>query len=175
MSRVRVLLPLVQLIIAVALTTSNFVRADSPSNPAWRAPDRQVCDAVNAPAAVVRFGLLKALDRWAPNHVRADFVIETGVYFVLVALLWYGVSVEITRHRQSRCNLARTRTVSRALFDIFFVLFGIAVGTAGQPVRHQFMDVTAYSTFLALPYFIWAVVLVVFYGYDFCNSLFSRT
>jgi hypothetical protein len=46
----RLVLPLAQVGIAIALTSSNFVRPDSISSPSWTAPDQQFCHGLNAPA-----------------------------------------------------------------------------------------------------------------------------
>src|ERR1039458_1976830 len=94
--KLTVFLPMVQVILAICLITHNHFRAIHISHPSWEAPDIQLCDGLNAPAAEVRFWLLQGLHQYFPrDRVVVDIAMGTAVYFVLIALLWYLVSLEI--------------------------------------------------------------------------------
>lgn len=159
-NRIRLLLPLCQVVLAVALDTSNRRR---PGTSAWEAPDRQFCDALNAPAALVRYFLVAFTDRWFPSP-QTHYAVETIIYFLLVGVLWYTVSLEIGGTGRSVVTRA---TGIRLTTDVFAVAFGAALGFAGAEVRYQFgHPATTYSDLVSIPYFIWSVAIMVFYGRD---------
>jgi hypothetical protein len=165
--RLRVWLPLVQLAVAIALTTSKFLRLNRIENPSWIAPDRQICDALNAPAALVRFFLLKFAVRAFTRPSRVDFILETIVYFALVGVLWFFVAVEINARNREKLSALTAKTGIRTAADVVLIAFGAGLTVLGQLVRHQFGGIPdTYSNLIAVPYFIWAIVIVVFYGHD---------
>lgn len=164
--KLRVWLPVVQLAIAIVLITGNRLR-DRIEDPSWIKPDRQICDGLNAPASVVRFCLLRVADRELQSVAWIDFTLETIVYFALVWLLWYFVSIEVSGRNGKRPNALTRTTTMRAAIDVPLIVFGAALAVYGQLVRHQFggrPDV--YANLVSVPYFIWAIVLVTFYAYD---------
>jgi hypothetical protein len=160
--KVRVVLPIVQVLVAAALITSNFLRPDPMSNPSWRAPDWQFCAGLNAPATITRYWLEKITGLWQWGHARTDFVISTTLYFLLVWLLWYLVSIEIGGKGQS---ILTPKTRLRRVADVLAIVFGIAVGSSALPIRREFVGFT-YPHLMAMPYFIWGVVISVFYSHD---------
>lgn len=93
--KMRILLPIFQMAIALALILSNRLRPFSPASPSWTAPDRQFCDGLNAPATLIRIILIRFADILFPLNYRIEFVLETVVFVLLVGLLWYAVSIEL--------------------------------------------------------------------------------
>jgi len=170
-TRTRLALPLVQVVVAAALTMNNLLRPDRLGSPSWTAPDRQFCDGLNAPAALVRFCLIKIADRWLPGHYPIEFVLETIVYLVLVWLVWYIVSIEIGGNGQS---ILTPKTGKRNETDVLAIIFGGALGLSGLLVRRQFGYVSTYSNLVALPYFFWGATVMLFYGHDIWTS-FGKT
>ncbi len=57
-------------------------------------PDRQVCDAINAPAALARYFLIVIADKLWPHNANVEMFLETVMYFALVGLLWYLVGLK---------------------------------------------------------------------------------
>ena len=168
-SKLRVWLPTVQLAIAISLTTSNLLRQNRISNPSWIKPDKQICDGLNAPATLVRICLLKLSERLFTRVAWLDFIIETIVYLAFVALLWYFVSVEIGDRNHEKVSALTARLGPRTAVDLLLIAFGAALAVVGQLVRHQFGGTPdLYSNLLAIPYFMWAAVIAVFYGMDLC-------
>jgi hypothetical protein len=151
--------------LAIGLTMHNFRRPSSLADPAWVKPDRQLCDALNAPAALIRFGLTQ-LANGLPNRDPNHMFIETTIYFVLVGLLWYAVAIEISGRGQS--ILAR-RSGMRKSADILGIFFGVILGTV--TAISDFGGSAAYIKLAAITWFIWAVVIVSFYGHDLRASL----
>lgn len=170
-SRLRWLLPLIQVVFAVTLTMSNLSRRDSMSNPSWTAPDRQLCDGLNAPAAVLRFLLSKALDSVLSSHPVIQFVLEIILYFWLVALLWYVVSIEAVGWKTVKSSSVTRKVKARTWVDLMIVFLGIGVVFAGELVRHQFGYVSVYSNLISVPYFVWGLILMGFYGNDIWSSI----
>jgi hypothetical protein len=137
--RIRVWLPLLQLTIAVVLTTVNLLRHNSIENPSWVKPEKQICDGINAPATLVRFLLTKIGALEFPTFTRLTFVLEIMVYFVLVGLLWYVVALQVDRKTSSNESHALApSTPIRAILDVLLILFALALMVFGALVRHQF-------------------------------------
>lgn len=59
LKRLRFMLPIVQLAIAIALTMHSFQRQDTFEDPAWVRPDIQLRDALNLPTVAIRYFLLR--------------------------------------------------------------------------------------------------------------------
>jgi hypothetical protein len=173
--RLRVWLPLAQLAAAIALTGSNFLRRDRIENPSWTALDRQVCDGLNAPAALIRFCMLKVVHLRAPYLFWPDFILETVLYFGLIGLLWYFVAVEISERSREKLSALTSKTGMRTASDVVLIAFGAGLAGFGQLVRHQFGGVPdTHSNLIAVPYFVWAIALIVFYGHDLWTYQNSR-
>jgi hypothetical protein len=165
---VRVWLPLGQLAITGALTVSNLLRPDSLSNPSWVYPDKQFCDGLNAPASLVRYFIEKATDKWFPSFLWFNFILSFVVYFGVVALTWYFLGAEIDGRSPDRVSVLTPKTYVRSLADALLVLMGTTLAVLGQLVRHQFGgQPSTYSNLVSVPYFVWATILIAFYGHDF--------
>lgn len=171
----RLWLPIVQVLLAVTLTGSNFIRQHSTQTASWRDPDRQFCDALNAPAALVRFFLLKGVDYWLPNHSWIDFSIETIVYFGLVGLLWYSVGIELGGSEGRKPSALVSRIRLGGLADAVLVCFGLCIALTSLLVLRQFGAVTSYPIILSIPYFVWGAALVLFYARDLKKRLTGAT
>lgn len=164
-SKLRFVLPVVQMVLAIGLTMHNFGRPSSFENPAWTKPDRQLCDALNAPAALVRYGLTlvaNGLPNRDPNHM----LIETTIYFALVGLLWYAVAIEISGRGQS---VLTARSGMRKSADIFGIFFGVVLGAV--TAISDFGGSAMYIKLAVIAWFAWAAVIVGFYGHDLRTSL----
>ena len=59
----RLVLPLAQVAVAIALKTHTYLAPDTWENPAGLGPDNQFCDALNAPATMIRQCLLWIVPR----------------------------------------------------------------------------------------------------------------
>ena len=165
--RLRVWLPVVQMAIAITLIMRNRAQ-DRLESPSWIKPGRQICDGLNAPTALIRFCLLKVADREFYSVRWIDSILETVVYFALVGLLWYCVSVEISGRDRKGASALTSTTRMRTAIDILLIAFGAALAVAGQLVRHQFGGrPDMYANLVSVPYFIWAIVLILFYSRDF--------
>ena len=170
-NKTRFILPPVQVAFAIGLTASNFLRPDLIGGPSWTAPDRQFCDALKGPATLVRFFLLRIAARIFPRYYPVEFVLETIIYFALVGLLWYAVSVEIDAKGQS---ILAPATGARGTTDVLAMLFGVVLMVLGFLVRRQFGLVNLYSNLVAIPYFIWGAVIAMFYGIDLRRSFAAK-
>lgn len=172
-NKLHLFLPLVQVLAAILLTTTTFLRHDSINNPAWRAPGRQICDAVNAPAALIKFCILQSAYKWFLFHPVFDFAAETFVYFGIIAMLWYLVSLEVSSGDPQRRSVITQKMGARKLGDVLLICFGFGVGFFGEQIRNQqpgFYS-TAYWNTVSAFYFLWAAILVAFYGHDLWLSI----
>jgi hypothetical protein len=168
-SSLRIWLPLAQVLLAAVLISSNLLRPDPLSNPSFKAPDRQFCDALNAPVVVIRGWFLRFAEREFPHLYGqlyggwAGVIIENIIYIVLVGLLWYLVSIEIGGQKEGKVSIIAEKTGMRIVLDLLLIFFGISLGIASI-IGHAGFG-TWYGVF-AIPYFIWAAVIVVFYARD---------
>ncbi len=161
--RIRLLLPLAQVLLAVVLVWSNFHQPASFGDPSWAKPDRQFCDGLNAPATLIRSFLVAVSDRWWPGNNTVNVFLETFVFFCLVGLVWYLASVEIGGSGRS---VLTQRTGFRRAADLFAILFGVAIGVAGSLHSANLGTLAAYRRLVAIPYLAWAALIVTFYGRD---------
>ena len=159
----RFLLPLIQTAIATVLITANRLRPASFQNPRWVAPERQFCDGLNAPAALVRTVIERLVETRFVLDNRLEFVSETIVYVVLIALLWYLVGIEVAGKGKS---VLTPKTGFKRAADGIAIFFGTAVALVGLLVVGQFGSPTVYSNLVAIPYYIWGIAIAVFYGHD---------
>lgn len=157
--KVRLLLPLFQTMIAVCLRASNLLRHDSIQSPTWRALDRQLCDGINAPATMIKICLEGISSTWLLGHFRIQLFLDTIVYFGLVWLVWYIVSVEIGGGGRS---VVAARTGLTKTLDILAIVFGAAIALISRLICGQ----VPYSALIAVPYVAWSVAIIVFYGHD---------
>lgn len=156
-------LPLVQVVLAVALMTSNFLRPFSMERPAWKLPDRQFCYGLNAPATLLAAVPARIADRWLREYYPLDLVVESVIYFLLIGLLWYGVAIEIGGNGRSvLAPITRMRTMS----DTLAVIFGATLGVLGPLGTRQVGGTVTYERLVAAPYLIWAAIIIGFYGRD---------
>lgn len=160
--KVRIVLPLVQVLVAVALITSNDLRPShiGKGYPSWMAPDWLFCAGLNAPATLARYWLIRTTNGWRWGN---PLTVWTPIYLLLVWLLWYLVSIEIGGKGQS---ILTPKTRMRRMADLFLIVVGAAVALGGLSIRRESGFVAPYSTIEAVPYFIWGVVILVFYGHD---------
>jgi hypothetical protein len=163
-TRLRRTLPLVQAAIAIALLVSNRLRDPWETRPAFLAPDLQFCCALNAPATVVWVLLCIFKGELYFEHPFLWDIIELVAYVLLIGLLWYVVSIEISGSGQS---VLTPKTRIRSVADLLMIAFAGYVAAFGFSVRsHEFGFVTTYSNLVATPYFLWAVTIATFYGND---------
>jgi len=147
----------------MALSIHNVLRPFSSEDPNYLKPDRQFCFALNAPAAAVQALLAHLSDAvFGPSHV-SRILLETAVYFVLVGLLWYTVGIELSGGGTSVLSQKSGR---RKLMDRAGICFGLVLFPVAVYVRVQFLPDKLYANFVALPYLLWAVVIIWFYWRD---------
>ncbi|MEQ1935824.1 MAG: hypothetical protein ABL962_18360 [Fimbriimonadaceae bacterium] len=162
--KMRLVLPLAQVMIAAALTTSNYLGSDTPEYPAWTHPDRLLCDALNAPAALVRFGFRQLWWQFRSfdGLSGVPFLIDTLLFGASVWLLWYVVCIEMEGKGKS---LSRSSTGRRAVFDIGAILFGLAVPLPlFQVSQHILSKIVA--MIVNTMYLVWVIAIIGFYGHD---------
>ena len=168
----RILLPLIQTALAIVLTISNHTRPFSVERPTWTAPDKQFCDGVNAPAALLRFLVVRVIDSLFPQYYSVEVVLETVIFLVLIGLLWYAVAIEFEGNGNS---VLTPRMRMRRTADAAMMLFGTLLGVVGLIVRGQFGAITIYSNIVAIPYYLWALAIIGFYGHDLWASWNQNT
>ncbi len=157
----RLAFPLLQVIVSAALMTSNLLRPDSWSSPAWKAPDRQICGALNAPATLIAKYPVEIADRLWSRYYPLNLVVELIVYLSLVWLVWYVVSVEMGGKGVS---VLTPKTGMRKVSDALVIIFGALLGAAGLWVAGQFPGL--YGRLVSTPYLVWALAVLSFYGHD---------
>lgn len=155
------LLPLMQVLLAVALITSNLLRPDPPGDPSWTKPDWQLCLGLNAPASLIAQIALHLRLQWFNPDFPSNIVVDWIVRLPLIWLLWYLVSIEIGGKGRSVLT-AETRIPRVA--DVFAIALGVIVGAQGLYGTRHFPP--SYARLVAAPYLIWAIVLIGFYGHD---------
>ena len=156
---------LAQLAIAIVLITSNRLREQWGSRPAFLAPGLQFCCALNAPATLIWVLVLRLKGNWYWAPQLMEEIFEKLTFVVLIGLLWYLVSIEIGGSGQS---VLTSKTKIRSVADLLMMAFAGCVAALGFSIRsHEFgLSVSTYSTLVATPYFLWAIAIAAFYGHD---------
>jgi len=160
--RARLILPLIQVPLAMALSIHNILRPFSSEDPNYLKPDRQFCQALNAPAAAVEFLLMHVSDALFPWEI-VYILLDTAIYFVLVGLLWYAVGIELSGGGRSVLSQKSGR---RKLMDRAGVCFGVALFPIAMLVHGPLSSHKLYANLVTLPYLVWAVVITWFYWRD---------
>jgi hypothetical protein len=112
---------------------------------------------------VVTHYLIEAADALLPRPYPIELIIERGLYFGLVWLLWYAVSIELAGDGQS---VLTPKVGARRAADVLAVSFGAMLVFIGYLVRGQFGGADTYSSLIALPYLVWGAAILAFYGRD---------
>lgn len=166
-NRIRLVLPLIQVAVAVALATSNALRPDTWSSPAWTKLDSQLLHSINAPAAVVAMYPLDCAYHWFSPYYPLNLVVESVIRFSLIWLLWYAVSIEIGGAGQS---VLTPKTRMRKVADVIAILFGAVVGVVGVLGSRPCGSIFA-RLMVVLPILLWPLVIMGFYGHDLWVSI----
>jgi hypothetical protein len=168
MNRIRIVLPLLNVVVAIALTASNYLAPGTPANPAFIHPDRQLCDAPNAPVAVFRL-LIINLEKWLPENWQypVDFVLNTLLSIGFVALVWYAVAIEIGGNGRS---LIMPKTGVHLAADIVAVLLGFSI-LAPLLLVSRHLNPNFFALIIDALYVNWATAIVIFYGRDLLASI----
>jgi hypothetical protein len=107
---------------------------------------------------------MKFRGEWYWEHPLSGIIAESSLFIALVGLLWYLVAVEVSGRGQS---VLTSKVRFRSLADVSAMLFGGGLLIMGLNIYwHEFGFPTAYSAAVAIPYIMWALVVVLFYGHD---------
>lgn len=170
-NRIRFILPLVQVIIAAALITSNSVRPAPPGDtipgPRHWMLDIQYCLALNSPAAMIATIEVDALHDLLWTYYPLYPIVNLTFFFSLVWLLWYAVSIEIGGHGLS---LVMPKTGFRRLADILAMALGIGVLIYAGIAPAGML----YEKFVSPVHLLWGLTIIGFYGHDLWASLRTR-
>lgn len=161
-------LPFVQVALATALLVSNLSRPSAAYYQRWARPDAQLSYAINAPAGMLRAWLMGLAEQSGlPTHSIhwIEMLVQTVLYILMVFLLWYFVSIELSKTPDRGSSLTRLTPI-RGIADLLLIFIGIGIGYFAVLVQRQFGPVSVYSILVSVPYFVWSMGLVSFYCYD---------
>ena len=165
--RTRLILPTVQLAVAVCLMISNHT---SHEDWAWTHADLQYCYALNSPVAAIVHLQRESTYELLKWHYPLNVIVNFGILFALVWLLWYAVSIEIGGKGLS---VLTPKTGFRRLADLLAIAFG-AAGYASllyaDQASAQIIYTPALYPILGPLHLIWALAIIGFYCHDFWVS-----
>ncbi|HXA50468.1 MAG TPA: hypothetical protein VNV86_09210 [Candidatus Acidoferrum sp.] len=153
--------------IAIALTMHNLQGDDSFKAESWTKPDAQLRDALNLPAVLIRYFLIRAANRWPNTGVN-----HTLLYLALVGVVWYLVGIEISGKGQS---VLAAKSGMRKMADVLGIGFGAMLGVVISLDHNYVNGPRTYGIVVAILRLIWPVVIVSFYGRDLRASLRRAT
>jgi hypothetical protein len=167
--KIRTILPMVQVAIAAALIISNLSRPDTWEDPAWTHLDIQYCWALNSPAAAIAYLQRVGMYDLLKDPYPLLKIVNLGIFFPLVWLLWYAVGIEIGGRGLS---VLTPKTGYRRLADALAMAFGLfgfgvlisADKAAGQIIYWPYWDG------IVPVHLMWALAIVGFYGHDLWAS-----
>ena len=165
-ARIRFILPLVQVVIAAALITSNSVRPEPPADtipsPKREMLDIQYCLALNSPAAMISAIQIEAIHDLLWTYYPLYPIVNLTFFFSLVCLLWYAVSIEIGGKGLS---VLTPKTGVRRVADMLAIALGI-----GVVIYADIAPVGIYKKFVSPVHLLWALTIIGFYGHDLWAS-----
>ncbi len=173
--RLRLILPIAVGLISFVLMVSSYMRPNHMHDPAWIKADIQACFAINGPVSVIRGLLFLAAKHIAPAATSYFWPIY-AVYMLLIIALWYAAGYELDFRQRNQGSAILNKMRYRSGLDIIFVILGVLSLLGGIGARREFrhMISATYGNVLSIPYFLWAIALVGFYGHDFYMSLTGR-
>ena len=160
----RRVVPVIQVALASGCIARNLLRADTLEDPAWTHLEMQYCWALNAPATAMAYLQREAMHPLLKNYP-ASALIDQGVFLLLVWLLWHVVCVELGGQGRS---VLSARTGFRRLADCLGIAIGISsfiVVVSSDRAAAQIIY-TPYQIEMGSLFFVWALVIVAFYGHD---------
>lgn len=161
-SRVRLVLPLIQVALAAALIASNSLRPNHVWDPAFTKPDWQFCRGLNAPAFLLAELPVHIAEILPWGNYQQVLIVQAIIRLSFVWLVWYAVSIEIGGGGQS---VLSCKTPIRGVIDALAAIFGAIVGLGGGFLTRH-IGGTNYARLVWVPHLIWAVAIMGFYGHD---------
>jgi hypothetical protein len=162
--KLRYVLPLVQMALAVALLWQSnlwFKEAVRLSDIPGPSPAFELCRSINAPIALFQALWFRYASSSADNIV---FVLAVGA-------LWYWVGVNFESWRRYRAVLVIRRKSLRLAIDLVLfamgVLLAIVFMSEMRKVLPYFDPRSLWSLAIFGPYVLWSLVLMFFFGRDF--------
>jgi hypothetical protein len=171
-TRLRLVLPTIQVAVAgLLLIYANYEKAAARGNIYYRPPARDICYALNAPAALVRFVgmyLWAELGRPYGNSVNA---IDDAMFLFAVGLVWYVIGA-VTDSRLAGDKVLSPRSGWRIGVDLMLmlpgVLFVFLAYAAWDPLHWESITIKlTRSTLFAF----WGLGILIVCGRDFILSV----
>lgn len=169
-------LPLINVTIALGLVLAgHFWHRSSGQEPEYWAPTVRLAHAVNAPAMLFRFPVLRLWD--AVYSTAADptnsveEVADDSIFLLGVAILWYMIGRKLEARKQSQSSV-QVRP-SKWAYGVSFVSFaaGIFLVLTGVGMLRLHLQLRAETMAESALYVIWGLVIAVIYGRDLLNVL----
>lgn len=175
--RLRLLLPAIQIVIAVLLLIvgNNQMAAHRGQDVYFGPPANWICYALNAPATVLRSAVMylwEKLGRPFDTHVIA---IDNAIFILGVGLVWFlvGAGIEVWLRKGRNVDPLVSAGPLRLVIDLSLMLLGLAfVVLVGYGTRDLLrMQSLASAITQAALYAIWGLVLLIVYGRDFLHRI----
>lgn len=99
---------------------------------------------------------------WGYLSHPVNLAMGTIVYFGLVWLVWYAAILEAGGGGRS---VLTPKSRMRIAADVFGIVFGLGLVALGLEVRGTHFP-RVYWNIVAVPYYMWGVLVAIFYGRD---------
>jgi hypothetical protein len=128
--------------------------------------ESQISYTINAPAALISSTLARFLSMKWPTSYAAWFFFTYVFYFVLVAALWYVVSLEASGTEGSSLTRLVVRKAYRKFADALLVALGLLLvfmGVLNLGFIHEALRTEMASS---IGFLLWGLLITSFYGRD---------
>jgi|ERR1035437_656302 hypothetical protein len=157
-----ILLPFVQMAIAVVLLLLGYVHDRVATGVTPPPFETLLCYAISAPVLLLRlcYTYFLGIIRW-PTSVSTGIIVDDALFISGAGLLWYLVGHAFDSRGQRRTSRKFLSNQLRMTADVLLVLFGAALGVVGIGERQY-----QYGFLLGTPFVLWSLAIVAFYGRD---------
>jgi len=165
--RTLIILPVVQVIIAMGLLASYLHRPEPRGDtiPAGgdTGLDIQYCWALNAPAAMIAQLQRQITNTFLGGRYPLTLIVNLTVFLSLVWLLWYAVAIEIGGKGLS---VLTPRTGHRRLADVVAIALGAYLVVCADRITLS----VYHQTWVTPVHLVWILGIIGFYGHDLWAS-----
>jgi len=179
--RLRVILPTVNVAVASILLGIGYTRPLVYWSPVpWEVA---LCFSINAPANLLRNLVWFEWGKHVQPHcslanvencIKFERVIETALFLLAVAFVWYVVGLEIEATRKGTRAMACFGVPARVLVDlVLFSVGSLGVVQPGADWRSWQLPFRSRADLGVLFYLAWSLALVIPYGHDLIRRIAS--
>jgi hypothetical protein len=172
-ARLRLVLPTIQVAVAgLLLIYANYEKAAARGNIYYRPPAREICYALNAPAALLRFAGMYLWAKLGMPYGNSVDAIDNTIFLFAVGMVWYLLAAVSDSGFGRRQSIVTARSRWRIGIDLLLMLPGVLFVffsyAAWDPLHWESMILKLTRSAL---FAVWGLAMLIVCGRDFILSV----